>query len=125
MESWGHVLYLPGLDGHNGKVETGQVELNHTLVVGSYQMSDYADSVEVDFTDKALVGQSAQHPVFLRRVIGTEISKGTMAPQGDFLFSLKEVREGKLRAKRQLPPGWKKVFGNEGVPEKPYFIHGR
>jgi hypothetical protein len=114
-----HLLYLPGLDGHNGKVETGEVELNNTLVVGSYRMDANAFPREVSFTDPGL---KQAHPYFLDRVIGKIIPKGTMAPQGDFLFKLDDVRKGIFRAKRQLPPGWSNVFGNVGVTAKPHFI---
>jgi len=117
-----HLLYLPGLDGHNGQVETGDVELNHTLVVGSYKMDAGAYARDVHFSDRGL---TTKYPFFLDRVIGTIIPKGTQAPQGDFLFKLDEVRHGLLRAKRQLPPRWNAVFGNKGVPAKPFFIQGQ
>ncbi|MBS1992988.1 MAG: hypothetical protein JSS83_20865 [Cyanobacteria bacterium SZAS LIN-3] len=116
-----HLLYLPGLDGHNGQVETGEVELNHTLVVGSYRMGETVDASDVAFSD---AGLRQEYPFFLDRVVGKVIPKGTMAPQGDFLFSLDEVRKGVFRAKRQLPPNWSKVFGTKGVPATPYFIKG-
>jgi len=114
-----NLLYLPGLDGHNGKVETGDVELNHTLVVGSYRMDDFVHSRDVSFSD---AGLTTTYPFFLNRVVGKIIPKGTMAPQGDFLFNLDDVRKGVFRSKRQLPPNWSKVYGKTGVPATPYFI---
>lgn len=112
-----HLLYLPGLDGHNGHVETGEVELNHTLVVGSYRMT--GGGRPVHFSDP---GFKEAYPFFPNEVLGVIIPKGTMAPQGDFLFKLDEIRQGTFRAKRQLPPGWSGVFGNTGVTAKPHFI---
>ncbi len=116
MPAWSHLLYLPGLDGHNGSVETGEVELSHTLAVGSYRMQRGAGQ-HVDFSDG-----DVNNKIFLNQVIGRVIEKGTVAPQGDFLFLLDDVIRGELRAKRQLPPGWNKVFGSKGVTQQPYFI---
>jgi hypothetical protein len=109
-----HLLYLPGLDGHNGEVETGKVELDHTLVVGSYRMSQTANTREVAFTDR---GIASAIPFLPEQVIGTVVPKGVTASQGDFLFSLEEVRQGKFRAKRALPPGWTNVFAKPTVPQ--------
>ncbi len=120
-KGWEHLLYLPGLDGHNGQVVTGEVELDHTLVVGSYLMDERVAASKVIFSDEGL---QTQYPFFLDRVVGKVIPKGTMAPQGDFLFLLDHVRGGAFRAKRQLPPNWFDVFGSDGVPTKPYFING-
>ena len=106
-----HLLFLPALDGHNGDIETGEVELNHTLVVGSYDMTTATGKVgnRVRFSDEAL--RTGTLPYYLLdRVIGKVIEPGTRAPQGDFLFSLRDVRAGKLRAQRALPPGWENVY---------------
>lgn len=114
-----HLLYLPGLDGHNGTVETGEVELNHTLVIGSYRMPSCFGE-QVIFRDLNFL---ADHRDFPNQVIGKIVTKGTRAPQGDFLFLLEDVRKGKFRCKRQLPPGWASVFGSNGVSLTPFFIH--
>lgn len=115
MVKTAHLLYLPGLDGHNGEIETGKVELNHTLVVGSYKMSPDADTRDVHFRDE---GITQALPFLCRQVVGKVIPAGTMANQGDFLFSLDEVRKGTFRARRALPPGWEKVFGKStAAPE--------
>jgi hypothetical protein len=109
-----HLLYLPGLDGHNGEVETGKVELDHTLVVGSYKMNKSANTHQVVLTDR---GIDAAIPFLPQQVIGTVIPKGMQVSQGDFLFSLDEVRKGTFRAKRALPPGWEKVFAKPTAPQ--------
>ena len=112
------LLFLPGLDGHNGRIERGQVQLDHTLIVGSYQAS--GSGRQVEFTDDEL---AAQRPYFLLdRVIGKEILAGTMAPQGDFLFLLDDVRKGTFCAKRDLPPGWSKLPGAPARSTAPFYI---
>lgn len=113
-----HLLYLPGVDGHNGEVENGDVTLNHTLVVGSYLMDKIAAS-RVLFTDPGL---KATYPFLLDRVIGKVIPAGTKARQGDFLFLLDDVRKGDFRAKRELPPGWEQVFGTGYRSDLPELI---
>ena len=118
MEKHRHLLYLPGLDGHNGDIETGDVALDHTLVVGSCKMSKSAPFArEVEFTDWKF---RSTLPFMCDRVIGKVVPKGTMVPQGDFLFKLDEVRAGTVRARRMLPPGWSKVYGKSDA--KPFYI---
>ncbi|MBK7840117.1 MAG: hypothetical protein IPJ49_21050 [Candidatus Obscuribacter sp.] len=117
MKKFEHLLYLPGLDGHNGAVETGQVALDHTLVVGSFAMSKSASAREVHFRD---VKFTQDLPFMPTRVVGKVIPAGTMAPQGDFLFKLDELRAGTFRARRALPPGWAKVFGKD--ESQPFYI---
>jgi hypothetical protein len=114
-----HLLYLPGLDGHNGTIENRPVKLNHTLVVGSYK-AGMATQQPVDFTDPAL--QDDRPYYLLPGVIGKVIPAGTLAPQGDFLCKLDDVRKGKLRVKRHLPPGWSKLHGSALAAPEPYFI---
>lgn len=111
-----HLLFLPGLDGHNGSVESGDVVLNHTIVVGSYRMSSSSQTRAVNFTDQGL---KTTCPFLLDKVIGRVLPSGTKARQGDFLFSLDEIRGGTLRAKRELPPGWNEVFNgyNSSLPQ--------
>ncbi|MBK8225063.1 MAG: hypothetical protein IPK73_28980 [Candidatus Obscuribacter sp.] len=119
MDKFAHFLYLPGLDGHNGDVETGDVELNHTLVVGSCKMSASAAARDVDFRDAKF---KTDLPFMVSRVIGKIIPAGTKVPQGDFLFKLDELRAGTFRARRVLPPGWTKVYGKSDA--KPFYIEG-
>jgi len=119
MDKFAHFLYLPGLDGHNGDVETGDVELNHTLVVGSCKMSASAAARDVDFRDAKF---KTDLPFMVSRVIGKIIPAGTKVPQGDFLFKLDELRAGTFRARRVLPPGWTKVYGKSTA--KPFYIEG-
>ncbi|HND69477.1 MAG TPA: hypothetical protein PL112_21905 [Candidatus Obscuribacter sp.] len=118
MKGSEHLLYLPGLDGHNGEVEQGLVKLDHTIIAGSYRMNDEAGE-KVDYSDRDVEKELP----WLKdcRIIGTCLPQGIEAPQGDFLMLLNEVREGTLRIKRQLPPGWANVFGE--VPDQaPHFI---
>ena len=97
------------------------VELNHTIVVGSYNMeTTRSGGKRVRFSDEALRAGTLPY-YLLDRVIGQVIEPGTRAPQGDFLFSLDDIRAGKLRAKRQLPPGWSKVFPSTPAA-RPHFI---
>lgn len=118
MAKFAHMLYLPGLDGHNGDIETGDVELDHTLVVGSVKMSSTAPYArEVNFTDAKF---ATSLPFMPQRVIGKVVPNGTKVPQGDFLFKLDELRAGTFRARRVLPPGWTKVYGKSDA--KPFYI---
>lgn len=115
-----HLLFLPGLDGHNGKIETGNVKLNHTLVVGSYRLQPGASgSVAVRFSDPGL---SEACPFLPKNVLGKIIPAGTFAPQGDFLFLLDDVANGVFRCKRELPPGWSNLPGASAPSATPYFI---
>jgi hypothetical protein len=52
----------------------------------------------------------------LPKVIGRVINDGTIAPQGDFLASVEDVKKGTLRVRRQVPPGWSKLKGNPTDP---------
>ncbi|OPZ91053.1 MAG: hypothetical protein BWY75_00476 [bacterium ADurb.Bin425] len=117
MQKFSHLLYLPGLDGQNGQIETGKVELNHTLVAASCKMSTTAATRAVDFSDFKL---QEDLPFMPDKVLGKVVPAGTLAPQGDFLLQLKELRAGVFRARRALPPGWKNVFGES--QEAPYYI---
>ncbi|HEY9778371.1 MAG TPA: hypothetical protein V6C81_31705 [Planktothrix sp.] len=108
-------LYLPGLDGHNGEIERGQVALDHTLVVGSYRAKSGVGK-HVTFSDREI---AFKQPYFLLdRVTGRIIPAGTKAPQGDFLFRLEDVQKGDFRCKRALPPNWNALgFGTpDGDP---------
>jgi len=112
------LLFLPGLDGHNGRIERGAVKLNHTLIVGSYQASGTGSQVE--FTDRELV---MHRPYFLLdRVVGKIIPADMSAPQGDFLFLMDDVRKGTFCAKRELPPGWSKLPGAPARSQEPFYI---
>ncbi len=117
MSAFKHMLYLPGLDGHNGEIEQGQVYLNHTIVLGSYRMKAEANPKRVAFSEPAI---ATDLPFLPRLVIGKIIPNGTRAPQGDFLFSTADVVEGKFKALRAKPPGWAKVFGKQ--TDLPFYI---
>ncbi len=136
-----HLLYLPGLEGHNGKVERGLVTLNHTLVVGSHAMKK-ALAQPVRFSDAKLMshahmgvgpgqpggmGLTAPWPkrpyYFLDHVIGKVIPDGTQVPQGDFLFEVSDIEKGIFRCRRQVPPGWKNLADKAADPAKsPFYI---
>lgn len=117
-----HLLFLPGLDGHNGKIEVGEVEVNHTLVASSYRLkAGFAGIYPVSFSDP---GVTEALPFLPKLVLGKVLPKGMRVPQGDFLFLTDEVAAGKFRCKRALPPGWNRLFGAQGVPANPYYING-
>lgn len=111
------LIILPGLDGHSGDVDTGEVEVDHTLVLGS----DSFSSVEV------MQNEWAAKTGFLpRSVIGTKIR--SVMPQGDFVFDASEVEAGIFNCLRDLPPGWENVYGSEALAKAPYYfgdIYGR
>ena len=117
MPAFEHMLYLPGLDGHNGEIEQGQVYLNHTIVLGSYRMKAEAYPKRVAFSEPAI---ATDLPFLPRLVIGKIIPNGTRAPQGDFLFSTADVQEGKFKASRATLTGWAKVFGKQ--TDLPFYI---
>lgn len=117
MEKYSHLLYAPGLDGHNGVIETGNVHLNHTVIVGTY---DYAKSAQVQSIYFEEDGIRNAMPWLNTRVIGKEYCAEFLAPQGDFLFLLEDVRQGHYRARRMLPPGWASTFGIDTA--KPVYI---
>lgn len=132
-----HLLFLPGLDGHNGFIERGQVELNHTLVLGTWDMRG---GNEVEFSDRALrqppthrrpgllsaagegsgMGLTAPWPKppywALPQVIGRVIEPGLEVPQGDFWARVEDVKKGTFRVRRQVPPGWSKLPGSPADP---------
>lgn len=112
-----NLIILPGLDGHSGDVDTSDVEVDHTLVLGS----DNYSSIEV--AQNAWAAKSGFLP---RSVIGTKV-KGSM-PQGDFVFDASEVEAGIFNCLRDLPPGWEKVYGRDSLERTPYLfgdVHGR
>jgi len=134
-----HLLYLPGLEGHNGAVERGIVKLNHTLVVGHHAMKA-GHGRKVTFTDAKLashhggggrpggMGLTAPWPkrpyYFLDNVIGKVINDGTQVPQGDFVFLVSDIEKGVFRCRRQVPPGWKNLAGKPADPAgaTPFYI---
>jgi len=108
-------IFLPALDGHNGKIERGEVELNHTLVLGSYKMRDGVGN-RVFFRDFAGDAyrlrsmRSAERPYWmLDRVIGAVLPKGMRVPQGDFEFDVADVERGVFNGVRRVPSGWAKL----------------
>lgn len=128
-----HLIFLPGLDGHNGYIERGNVELNHTLVLGTYDMKSGAGDA-VQFTDNLLIASQAPYGTrrsdarsltaprpkapnwALPRVIGRIIEPGTLVPQGDFWAQVEDVKNGIFRVRRQVPPGWSKLPGSPADP---------
>jgi hypothetical protein len=122
-------LFAPALDCHTGALPdlTADVDVDHTLVVGSYQMRGGRD---VRFRD--WFGRAA-NPYLVRRVIGDHVNSRTGAgisrkvqddefiptprgfrvaggmpqklPNGDFTFPLGDVRKGWFRYERVKPPG--------------------
>jgi len=120
MDAYSDLLYLPGLDGHNGMIETGKVALDHTILLDSYKTRrDAMPGKRVTFTD---AGVQAAMPFLPVEVIGKKIPAGTLVRQGDFLFNLEEVRAGSFRALRAYPPGWASVFGARPQEEMPFYI---
>lgn len=115
------IIFLPGLDGHNGFIETGMVALDHTIIVGSYRMEDGNGSVPW-FTDP---GAAENLPQLSCEVIGMSFAAGTMVPQGDFVVSIEEVCQGTVSIKREKPPAWDAVFGAVDPQEQPFYIKER
>lgn len=114
-------IFLPGLDGHNGSIDSGMVALDHTIIVGSYRMEDASGSVPW-FTDP---GAAEKLPQLSCEVIGISIAAGTVAPQGDFVASIDEVCQGTVSFKREKPPGWVAVFGAVDPQEQPFYLKER
>jgi len=102
-KKWENLLFLPGLDGHAGKIERGQVAVDHSLIVGSYLMPDSVGT-KVNFTD---LSRDKMPACLLDRVIGKSVTDEMM--QGDFQFDLTEVRKGNFVGQRALPPFWSKL----------------
>ncbi len=115
------IIFLPGLDGHNGSIETGMVALDHTIIIGSYRMEDGNGSVPW-FTDR---GAAENLPQLNCEVIGMSIAAGTMVPQGDFVVSIEEVCQGTVSIKREKPAGWADAFGTVDPQEHPFYIKER
>lgn len=115
------IIFLPGLDGHNGSIETGMVTLDHTIIVGSYRMEDGNGSVPW-FTDP---GAAENLPQLSCEVIGLSIAAGTMVPQGDFVLRIDEVCQGTVSIKREKPAGWDAVFCAVDPQEQPFYIKER
>ena len=121
MEGSEDIIFLPGLDGHKGSIDSGMVALDHTIIVGSYRMEDGNGSVPW-FTDP---GVAENLPQLNCEVIGVSITAGTMAPQGDFVASIDEVCQGNVSFKREKPPGWAAAFGDVDPQEQPFYIKER
>ncbi|MBP9091016.1 hypothetical protein KBI23_08305 [bacterium] len=115
------IIFLPGLDGHNGSIDSSMVALDHTIVVGSYRMEEDTGSVPW-FSDP---GVAESLPQLLCEVIGMSIPAGTVAPQGDFVARIDEVCQGTFNVKREKPPGWADVFGAADSQEQPFYIKER
>lgn len=120
MQGLEHLMFLPGLDGHNGHIERGMVTLNHTIVLGHYDMK-VAAGEPVTYTDAAL---HANRPYWaVNRVVGSAFEPNTVVPQGDFWARVDDVRNGNLRLRRQVPPGWSKLPDKPADPAtSPFYI---
>ena len=114
-------LYLPGLDGHQGFIERGEVSLFHTLVVGVPNMKG-ANSVA--FSDRALKHKRPYY--LLDQVIGLVIPAlpPVRVPQGDFLFDVQDIQAGRFRCSRRVPPGWMSLPDTQPPSATPFLIHG-
>lgn len=138
-----HLIFLPGLDGHNGAIERGNVTLDHTIAFFHYRMAKSA-ATPVRYSDDALqlgpqfpgqypprrrgpgfstapaLGMTAppkKLPWFIpSAVIGTVIPAGTKAPQGDFYAKVADVEQGVLRVSRDVPKTWRNLPGNPAKP---------
>jgi hypothetical protein len=89
-------LFLPTLDGHTGEVPNlkAQVDVDHTLVVSSYQMQN---GNPVFYTDNILALDS----YLARKVIGQKYQSRLM--NGDFICDIKDVRKAQFNPLR-IPP---------------------
>lgn len=105
------LIILPGLDGHSGEVETGDVDVDHTIILGS----DAYTAASVNRSH--WVRENARW--LPESVIGSKI-KDPM-PQGDFVFLAAEVEAGIFNCLRDLPPGWTEVYGADSIPAPKYF----
>lgn len=94
------LLYLPGLDGHTGEIGWEPVDIAHTIVVSSHKLQSGPNVNEVQYSDADV---RTKHPYLFTKVLGKVVSGE--APQGDFLCDIQEVRAGKFRCKRAVPPG--------------------
>jgi len=113
-------LYLPGLDGHQGFIERGEVSLFHTLVVGVPNMKA---AQRVAFSDRAL--QHKRPYYLLDQAIGRVIPPLPVpmrVPQGDFLFDVNDIQEGRFRCSRRVPPGWMSLPDTEAPAATPFLI---
>lgn len=100
-----HMLFLPALDGHLGRISQQEVSVDHTVVLASQWMNANAPEVKrVVFTDDGTDGV----PFFFDKVIGRTMKR--YVPQGDFIFNIQDLRAGQLRTYRQTPPAWKSLF---------------
>jgi hypothetical protein len=89
-------LFLPSLDCHTGDVPnlTAQVAVDHVLAVSSYQLSEGTPvyySQDVKAIDSYLA----------RFLLGGKYN--TNMANGDFMFKLKDVRQGRFTPLRILP----------------------
>lgn len=104
------LLYLPGLDGHTGEIGWGPVDIAHTIVVGSHRLQPGPNTNQVRYSDDV-----SGHPYLFANVLGKVVTG--QAPQGDFLCKIDEVRQGKFRCLRAIPPGAPK-----SVSRDPHYI---
>jgi hypothetical protein len=93
------LLFFPALDAHDGNAPDlrANVRVDHAIMVSSHRMVEGAGR-EVYYSDSVPAKLSALLP---KQVIGRQHDQ-TM-PQGDFVISVKSVREGTLDLRRALP----------------------
>lgn len=92
-------LFAPALDCHTGRVPdlSEKVAVDHTVVVAA---RDPRYGVRVRYTDE-IPGRI--RPYIAENVIGEQFD--AIMDNGDFVFRLKDLRQGEFRPKRLQPPG--------------------
>ncbi|MEZ5425123.1 MAG: hypothetical protein R2747_02555 [Pyrinomonadaceae bacterium] len=95
-------IFLPALDSHTGEVPSlnNDVDVDHVLAVSSYQMNRNVYSDTVFYKDKIT---PELRPYLAEQVIGERYKRPMK--NGDFVFDLKEVRNGVFSPIRKPPFG--------------------
>lgn len=95
-------LMVYTLDGHEGEAPNlkAHVRLDHKIFVGSYLMNGTQGQVgEVNYSDSI---PAELNPYLLDKVMGVSIHNSM--ENGDITFKTDDVRSGKLKGARTLPP---------------------
>lgn len=92
-------LFAPSLDSHTGGVPdlTAEVEIDHSVVFGTFDMEAGDDVYYKDNVPAAL------KPYLLERVVGDQFHGPSN--NGDFVARTEDVRQGNCSPKRLPPPG--------------------
>lgn len=92
-------LFFPALDAHSGEPPdlSARVQVEHDLAVS---VADMDGGIVVKYRDAVAPEVAAYLP---KRVLGRHL--GSWQPNGDFVFDLNSVRDGKYLPQRALPPG--------------------